>query len=47
MRYDSFDAARNVDLQVMRGEVFGILGPNGAAKTTTVEILEEALLRWA
>jgi len=40
MRYDSFDAVRNVDLRVMRGEVFAFLGPNGAGKTTTVEILE-------
>ena len=30
----------DVDLSVARGEIFALLGPNGARKTTTVEILE-------
>ncbi len=34
-----FDALRGVDLTVKRGEVFGLLGPNGAAKTTLIKIL--------
>jgi len=29
----------NLDLQVMRGDVFGFLGPNGSGKTTTIRIL--------
>lgn len=29
-----------VDFTVRRGEVFGLLGPNGVGKTTTLEILE-------
>jgi len=40
MSYGSYDAVRDIDLQVHRGEVFAFLGPNGAGKTTTVEILE-------
>jgi ABC-2 type transport system ATP-binding protein len=33
-------AVAGVDLQVARGEVVALLGPNGVGKTTTVEILE-------
>src|ERR1700716_1317156 len=38
--YGDFEAVRGVDFEVRRGEVFGLLGPNDAGKTTTVEILE-------
>ena len=30
---------RGIDLQVHEGEIFGILGPTGAGKTTTVECI--------
>src|SRR5206468_4649507 len=33
-------AVRGVSFSVDEGEVFGLLGPNGTGKTTTVEILE-------
>ncbi len=33
------EAARDVSLQVHRGEIFGFLGPNGAGKTTTIKML--------
>ncbi len=32
-------AVDNVDFDVRRGEVFGLLGPNGSGKTTTVKLL--------
>jgi ABC-2 type transport system ATP-binding protein len=39
-RYGSTTALADVSLDVMRGEIFGIVGPNGAGETTTVELLQ-------
>jgi len=36
-RYGEVVAVDKVDLEVAEGEIFGILGPNGSGKTTTVE----------
>ncbi|MFG2821868.1 ABC transporter ATP-binding protein [Kitasatospora sp. NPDC048365] len=35
-----FDAVRGLDLTVHRGELFALLGTNGAGKTSTMELLE-------
>ncbi|WP_226344238.1 ABC transporter ATP-binding protein [Agilicoccus flavus] len=35
-----FEAVRGVDLAARRGELFGLLGTNGAGKTSTLEVLE-------
>ncbi len=36
-------AVEGLDLSIRRGECFGLLGPNGSGKTTTVEMLEGLL----
>ncbi|MBI3327206.1 MAG: ABC transporter ATP-binding protein [Nitrospinae bacterium] len=38
------EALRGVTLEVVQGEVFGLLGPNGGGKTTLLEILATYLL---
>ena len=37
--YGAVKALRNVTLEVRRGEVFGLLGPNGSGKTTAIRLL--------
>ena len=38
-RFGKTVAVDNVDLTVERGEVFGLVGPDGAGKTTTLRML--------
>lgn len=38
-RYGKVMAVRGVDLTIHEGEVFGLLGPNGSGKTTTILML--------
>jgi ABC-2 type transport system ATP-binding protein len=38
-RFGNRWAARNIDLEVHRGDVFGFLGPNGAGKSTTMRMM--------
>lgn len=35
-----FEAVRDVSFSVRRGELFALLGTNGAGKTSTMEVLE-------
>jgi len=37
-------ALRGIDLKIERGEFFGLLGPNGSGKTTTISILTGLLI---
>ena len=37
--FGSFVAVEGLDLEIARGEVFGLLGPNGSGKTTTIRML--------
>src|SRR5437867_12764912 len=38
-RFGSIVAVRDLNLTITRGEVFGLLGPNGSGKTTTIRML--------
>jgi ABC-2 type transport system ATP-binding protein len=38
-RFGSFQAVKNINLQIKYGEIYGLLGANGAGKTTTIKML--------
>jgi len=38
-RFDALTAVDHVNLEVARGEIFGLVGPDGAGKTTTLRLL--------
>src|SRR5687768_7423195 len=38
--YGQFEAVKNISFDVYKGEIFGLLGQNGAGKSTTLEIIE-------
>lgn len=38
-RFGKFTAVNDLDLKIERGEIYGLLGPNGSGKTTTIKIL--------
>lgn len=38
-RFGDLVAVQELDLEIRRGEVFGLLGPNGSGKTTTIRML--------
>lgn len=33
------EALKALDLEIRKGEIFGLLGPNGSGKTTTMKLL--------
>ena len=38
-RYGSLEAVRGIEFEVRKGGIFGLIGPDGAGKTTTFQIL--------
>jgi ABC-type multidrug transport system ATPase subunit len=44
-KYGRLTAVNNLSLEVNKGNVFGILGPNGSGKTTTLGILLDVIRR--
>lgn len=38
-RYGAVEAVRGIDFDVREGEIFGLIGPDGAGKTSTFQIL--------
>ncbi len=38
-RYGELDAVRGINLEIEDGEIFGLIGPDGAGKTSTFQIL--------
>lgn len=38
-RYGELTAVDNIDLKIEEGEIFGLLGPNGSGKTTTISCI--------
>lgn len=38
-RYDSLTAVDHIQLQVKKGEIYGLVGPDGAGKTTAIRLL--------
>ncbi len=44
-RYNNIIAVDNLSLEIKKGNVYGILGPNGSGKTTTLSIISEILLQ--
>src|SRR5258707_4504387 len=38
-KYGETQAVGGIDLDIRRGEIFGLIGPDGAGKTTTFQIL--------
>jgi ABC-2 type transport system ATP-binding protein len=37
--YFDIEAVKNIDLEIKEGEMFGLVGPDGAGKTTTIRIV--------
>src|ERR1041384_8864419 len=37
--YGPIEAVRGIDIDIQQGEIFGLIGPDGAGKTSTFQIL--------
>lgn len=37
--YGDIEALKGISFEIMEGQIFGYLGPNGSGKTTTIKLL--------
>jgi ABC-type multidrug transport system ATPase subunit len=44
-KYSSLTAVDSISFSIEKGEIFGLVGPNGAGKATTIKILTTLLPR--
>jgi len=44
IKHSSFLALKNVNLEVKQGEIFGVLGRNGAGKSTMLKVISKVLI---
>lgn len=44
-KYEKIQALNNISLQVNKGELFGLIGPDGAGKTSLIRILTTLILK--
>ena len=41
--FGSFKAVENLDIDIQKGEIYGLIGPNGSGKTTSILVLLDIL----
>ena len=41
--YGTFQALKNINLQIEPGKIYGLLGPNGSGKTTIIKLINDLL----
>ena len=45
-KYSNIVALRNIDLDIPKGQIVGLLGPNGSGKTTFIKVLANLLMKY-